>query len=458
MKTPFLGPSAYARSPNAQADRSVNIYPEMTPQGRDVAVFYGTPGMLEWVDLTGRVRGLHVAGAYLYAVAGANIVKVSSGGTETVLGTLSTSSGAVQMADNGAELLIVDGTAGRIVTLATGVVAAIADTDFIQTATSCTFQDGYFIVNEPGTQAFYQSDLYDGTSWDALNFASKEGGPDNLVTLLSDHRELWLFGKETTEVWYNAGTSTFAFARVDGAFSEVGCAAEHSPAKLDNSVFWLGNDGMVYRANGYTPARVSNSAVEHAIEQMTTVSDAYSWTYKQEGHAFYCLTFPTAGQTWCFDTSSQMWHERASLVNGEFTAHPATCCVQFGKMILVGDSTGKVSKLDLATYSDNGNPIKRLRRWAHLNNSGKVFTIPSLQLHAETGVGLDGSVAEPLAMLRWSDDGGHTWSNEHTASMGAIGEYKARATWRRLGSSRDRTFEVSMTDPVKCAWIGAEIL
>jgi hypothetical protein len=427
----------------------------MTPQGRDVAAFYGTPGMLEWVDLSSSIRGLHVAGAYLYAVAGNSIVKVNSAGTATTLGTLSTSTGQVQMADNGAELLIVDGASGRLVTLATEAVTGI--TGFIDTATACTFQDGYFLVNEPGTQSFYQSDLYDGATWDALNFASKEGGPDNVVSLLSDHRELWLFGNESTEVWYNAGTSTFAFVRVDGAFIEVGCAAEHSPAKLDNSVFWLGNDGLVYRANGYTPARVSTHAVEHAIEKMTTISDAYSWVYKQEGHAFYCLTFPTAGQTWCFDVASGMWHERASLLAGEFAAHPATCCIKFGKMILVGDSAGKISKLDLSIYSDNGATIKRLRRWAHLNNGGKMITIPSLQLIAETGVGLDGGAAEPVAMLRWSDDGGHTWSNEHTASMGAIGNYKARAIWRRLGSSRDRTFEVSMTDPVKCAWIGAEI-
>jgi hypothetical protein len=423
-----------------------------------MAAFYGTPGMIAAVDLDYEIRGLHVAGAYVYAVAGSNIVKVDSSGTETVLGTMATNSGIVQMADNGTQLLIVDGTSGRIVTLSTGDVTTVSDADFIQSATSCTFQDGYFLINEPGTQAFYQSDLYDGNAWDALNFASKEGAPDNLVTLLSDHRELWLFGEESTEVWYNAGTSTFAFARVDGAFIEVGCAAEHSPAKMDNSVFWLGNDGIVYRANGYTPARVSTHAVEYAMQQMTTVSDAYSWTYKQEGHAFYCLTFPTAGQTWCFDAASGMWHERASFADGEFGAHPATCCVKFGKWIWVGDSTGNISKLDLSTYSDNGATIKRMRRWAHLNNSGKVFTVPSLQLIAETGVGLDGNVAEPLAMLRWSDDGGHTWSNEHTASMGAIGNYRARAIWRRLGASRDRTFEVSMTDPVKCAWIGAEIL
>ena len=456
MKTPFLGPSSYARSPNAQADRSVNIYPEMTPQGRDVAVFYGTPGMVQWADLTNDIRGLHVAGSYLYAVAGNSIVKVDSAATETVLGTMSTSSGIVQMADNGEELLIVDGVGGRLVDLAAGVVSSI--TGFIDSATACTFQDGYFLVNQPGTQAFYQSDLYDGATWDALNFASKEGSPDNLVSVLSDHRELWLFGKDTTEVWYNAGTSTFAFARISGAYMEIGTAAEHSPAKLDNSVFWLGNDGLVYRANGYSPVRVSTHSVENAIEKMTTISDAYSWTYKQEGHAFYCLTFPTANQTWVFDTSSNMWHERASLVNGEFTAHKATCCVQFNDMILVGDSTGKISKLELDVYSDNGSTIKRMRRWAHLNNSGKTFSVPSLQLISETGIGLDGSVATPQAMLRWSDDGGHTWSNEHTVSMGAIGQYKARAIWRRLGASRDRTFEVSMTDPVKCAWIGAEIL
>lgn len=68
--------------------------------------------------------------------------------------------------------------------------------------------------------------------------------------------------------------------------------------------------------------------------------------------------------------------------------------------------------------------------------------------------------ANPQVMLRWSDDGGHTWSNEHWESMGRIGQYGYRTIWRRLGMTeklRDRVYEVSGTDPVKVSIMGAEL-
>jgi hypothetical protein len=63
-------------------------------------------------------------------------------------------------------------------------------------------------------------------------------------------------------------------------------------------------------------------------------------------------------------------------------------------------------------------------------------------------------------MLRWSDDGGHTWSNEHWRSMGLVGQWGRRVIWRRLGMTlklRDRVYEVSGTDPIKIAIMGAEL-
>ena len=67
---------------------------------------------------------------------------------------------------------------------------------------------------------------------------------------------------------------------------------------------------------------------------------------------------------------------------------------------------------------------------------------------------------QPQVMLRWSDDGGHTWSNEHWRSMGGVGEYGKRVLWRRLGMTeklRDRVYEISGTDPVKIAIMAAEL-
>jgi hypothetical protein len=276
--------------------------------------------------------------------------------------------------------------------------------------------------------------------------------------------------------------------------------AAFSVAKLDNSLFWLGTDargqGIVYKANGYTGVRVSTHAIEYAIAQYGNISDALAYTYQQEGHAFYVLTFPSANATWVYDAATQAWHERAGLVNGQFTRHRSNCQCNFQGNTVVGDfENGNIYTLDLNVYADNGQPQKWLRSWRALptgQNNLNRSAHHSLQLDAETGVGLNGlttgenvymttesgeplitesgefilssvgalPVPAPQAMLRWSDDGGHTWSNEHWTSMGRIGEYGHRTIWRRLGMTlklRDRVYEVSGTDPVKLAIMGAEL-
>jgi hypothetical protein len=208
--------------------------------------------------------------------------------------------------------------------------------------------------------------LLDGTSVDPLDFASAEGAPDQLISVNVDHREAWLFGTGTIEVWYNAGTADFPLQRIQGAFNELGCAAVYSVAKLDNTLFWLGSDargsGVVYRAVGYRGERISTHAVEFAIQNYSVISDAVAYSYQQEGHKFYVLTFPTAGATWVFDTSTGAWHERASLINGHFGRHRSNCQMNFNNEIIVGDyENGNIYAFDLDVYADDTIPQKWLR-------------------------------------------------------------------------------------------------
>ena len=312
--------------------------------------------------------------------------------------------------------------------------------------------------------------LLDGLSVDPLDFASAEGSPDGLVGLIVDHREAWLFGTDSVEVWYDAGLPDFPLTRIQGAFNEIGCVAAFSIAKLDNGLFWLGTDargqGIVYRANGYTGQRISTHAIEYAIAQYGNIADAIAYTYQQEGHAFYVLTFPSGDATWVYDVSTQAWHERAGWDNGVFVRHRSNCQCNFGGNIIVGDyENGNIYKFSLDIYADNGGIQKWLRSWRALptgQNNLKRTAHHSLQLNCESGVGLNnGQGSDPQAMLRWSDDGGHTWSNEHWSPMGKIGAYYQRVFWRRLGMTlklRDRVYEVSGTDPVKIAIMGAELI
>ena len=469
MKTPILGSAYVARSVNAADNRMVNLYPEAVPEGgKEAGYLQRCPGLRLLTSVgNGPIRGLWEHAGYGYVVSGLELYKVDSDFTATVLGTV-TGDGPVSMADNGTQIFIACNPDSYIYNTSTGVFAQITDPDFTG-AVTVGYLDGYFVYNQPDSQTIWITSLLDGTSIDPLDFASAEGSPDGLVSLIVDHREVWLFGTNSVEVWYDAGLADFPLTRIQGAFNEIGCVAPYSVAKLDNGLFWLGADargqGIVYRANGYTGQRVSTHAIEYAIQSYGTISDAIAYTYQQDGHAFYVLTFPTASKTWVYDVATNSWHERAGFSAGRFVRHRSNCQMTLNGQTVVGDyENGNLYAFDLNTYADNGAAQKWLRSWRALPPGQNNLTRTahhSLQLDCETGVGLvTGQGDDPQVMLRWSDDGGHTWSREHWVSMGRIGTYGTRAIWRRLGMTeklRDRVYEASGTDPIKLAIMGAEL-
>lgn len=562
MKTPILGSSYVIRSVNAADNRMVNLYPEVIPEGgKEPAYLQRCPGLALRANIgTGPIRGLWPLGDYLYVVSGDQFYKldrnyVQQGQTQLLLesgffvlledddtilmenqtapsiGTVS-GTGPVSMADNGTQIFIAANPDGYIYNSVTDAFQQITDPDF-PGAVTVGYLDGYFVFNEPNSQRVWVTQLLDGLSIDPLDFASAEGSPDGLVSLIIDHREAWLFGTNSVEVWYNSGDPDFPLTRIQGAYNEIGCIAPYSVAKMDNSVFWLGADargqGIVYRANGYQGVRVSTHAVEFAIQGYGDLTDAVGYTYQQDGHTFYVLNFTNADTTWVFDAATGAWHERAGFRNGDFKRHRGNCHARFNGDPIVGDyQSGKLYAFDLDVYADDGQVQKWLRRWRALapgSNDLKRTAHHSLQIDCETGVGLNGVDpfdapveitnesevwintetggpaivanlgtnvpqdiitqnelyeigvvqdagltlvldgptvvgANPQLMLRWSDDGGHTWNGERTTSMGRTGQYGTRAIFRRLGMTlklRDRVYEVSGTDPVKVAIMGAEL-
>ena len=341
MKTPILGSTYVARSVNAADSRMVNLFPELVPEGgKEPAFLQRAPGLRLLATIgTGPVRGLWQMGAYAYVVSGDTLYKLNSNWAATALGTIA-NTGPVSMTDNGTQLFIAANGPSYIYNTFTNVFQQINDIDF-PGAVTVGYIDGYFVFNEPNSQKFWVTSLLEGTQVDPLDFASAEGSPDGLVALIVDHREVWLFGTTSVEVWYDAGTADFPLQRIQGAFNEIGCAAAYSVAKLDNGLFWLGADargrGIVYRANGYSGQRVSTHAVEWQIQQYGNLSDAIGYTYQQDGHSFYVLVFPSANTTWVYDVATQAWHERAGWDNGQFTRHRGNCQMNFNDEIVIGD-------------------------------------------------------------------------------------------------------------------------
>jgi hypothetical protein len=373
-------------------------------------------------------------------------------------------------------------------------------------ASSVDIMDNYFVYNRPNSQWWGASDVLSPIS-PSLSYGVKDGGPDNLVSLIVDHREVYLLGESSSEVWTDVGAVQFPFQRIPGTSTQHGIAAKFSLARLGNSFAYVSKNnrgqGQIMQMNGYIPQRISTHAVENSLVNQT-ISDAIAWTYQLEGHEVYVVTFPSIGDnglTWCYDTASGMWHKWMYWETSQYYGrHRGNCCCVFQGMVLVGDySNGKLYMVDKENFTDDGNTIRRLRRAPHLVTDFQRQYFNELQLQFQPGVGIGGLsqptgdtfvgsnyiiypnaflvvpansnivvgisqainsstvFTTPKAMLRWSNDGGSTWSKEYWVGIGAQGKYKNRAIWRRLGQARDRIFEVAITDPVKAVIVSANL-
>ncbi|MBO0358628.1 hypothetical protein J0X19_11785 [Hymenobacter sp. BT186] len=466
MKAGLVGPSYKMRSRPFSAERCINLFPILAEsKAKDVAALYGTPGLKLFATAgQGPIRGLITCGnGRTFCVSGNELYEILADKTTVVRGMLSTFNGPVSMAENGLQLMLATSPDGYIFKFADNTLAKITDPDF-PGADYVIFQDGFFIIVPPNNMGrFNISKIYDGLSWDALDFATAESSPDGLVSLESVAGQLMLFGVSTTEIWYNNGSADFPFARLSGGRMETGAAAKFSLAKLDNSVFWLGQDkhgsGMVFRANGVTPLRISTQAIEYALAQVIELAGDLSgiigFPYQQEGHLFYILTGNGMETALVFDAATQLWHERAFLFNGDYERWQAVFhCFAFNQNLTGDRLSGNIYVIDQDTYTDNDQPIRRSRVFSHVFNEGKRFKIASLQVDFDPGVG-NAACPDPQAWLRLSKDGGNTWSNEYSAKLGKVGDYLRRVIWRRLGIQREATFEVSVSDPVKVIITGA---
>lgn len=474
----FIGPSYQLKSINVDCQRCVNLYPELDETGMakegSVGSLIGTPGLSSpLVTLaTSPYRGSHLASdGTFYVVSGNTLYMLSSPWVSTTVGTLLTQAGPVSMADNGigGSLFLVDGNNGYTSTLQSTSLTQVTAAGFLG-ASQVTFQDGYFMFFQPNTHNFFCSDFGQITFNTAGTGTSMQGAKgsygDPLNGISSFNRNLWLLGTKTTEVWYDAGNPTpgVPFSLIQGVILQLGCAATFSIQQMNNMLFFLGQDqsgqGLVYAVSGYQPAKISTKAVELAIQSYGSLSSATSWSYQENGHYFYGLNFANANTTWVYDVSSGLWHERCYLNQGIFQrsliqGHTFV----FGTHVVGDYQSGNLYQLSSTIYSDNGNPIPRERTFPHLaKDMDRIFT-SSLQLDLEPGVGIDGTGqgTRPEAMMQFSNDGGHSWSNELWVSIGAIGATEERAIWRRLGQARDRVYRIRVTDPVKNVWIGAEI-
>lgn len=527
-KIPVFGMGIASRSPYVTAKKLQNIFCETRPAGEKSSIVgYKTPGLLQFSDTGDNpARALYSfdktdSG---YGVFLNEFVQIGGTGDITNIASLQTFNGNISIADNGNQVMIVDGTFGYIYiaspvvqtissitragTLATLTTAAshglatgmqvtivgatpaqyngaytitvtspvtftyvmasdpgasaspvgtytvtfafarITDPDFPINPVTVAFLAGRFVVNFAQQGRFYWSDIYDGTSWDALNFANAETSPDPIVAIWQSNGQLVLFGTRTTEFFGVSQSLDAAYTSVTGTASEWGLAAAFSVAKYDNTLTCLmrGRMGqvMIAKLNGYVPQRISTPDIEYIINGYSTVSDAVAYSYMLGGHAMYVINFPTAGFTWLYDGFTQIW---TSLKSADITRHRVQLAFSFLNMTIASDfHNGLLYTITDQAYTDNGAMIESEIISETVSDPDlNRFSVNKFRVDMQVGMG-DSTVERPQIGLSVSRDNGKTYGAEMLQDVGPIGDYRNVVEWNRLGDSRDFVFKLRMND------------
>lgn len=460
FRVPIVGPSNLTDFAN-DPQRSINLYTRKIEREGEKARWrlVSAPGLALFATLPRTpIRGRYVFDERYFVVAGARLYEIYSTGTIREWGAIGTTSGRVYMAECNGVIVIGDGTGFYAFTVATGTLAQITEAPV--GAVCIAFNQSILYHERQSGRVFYSA-LNDATDVPPLNFFTAENKPDDLVTMVATEDQIWLLGRDTTEVFYDSGDADTRFQRIGGSAVFNGCAAAETAIRTDNSIIWIGRneDGgcIVFRNSGFNHLIVSTRAVDRFLKNATGLS-AYS--YQEDGHGFYVLNADQG--TWAFDLASNEWHERGwlNLATAELERSRAELhAYVYGKHLVTDYETGTIYEQSTGYLTDDGNPLVRKRVFRGPYADGAPVICDELFIDMETGVGLDGvgQGTDPVCMLRYSDDGGAKWSNEIRRPIGKIGERLHQVRFHGLGLSRNRAFELTVSDPVRVTVIGAVV-
>lgn len=436
---PILGGAYESSSLPISAQEAVNCYLEAGPGSTNPVALRGVSGGTRFTELRD-IRGLRFAFGSIYVVSAAEVYKVDELGNAQLIGSVLNDGRPAYLSHNIFEVVITSG----------GAWYTIQKTDELERISTppvshANFLDGYILAREIGTGRFIWSEINDGDLVSGADFATAEGFPDNTNGLLIDHREIFLFGDSSLERWYNDGVSPFI--RLPNGYSERGCGAGDSPAKLDNTVFWLGDDYIVYRLTEGRPQRVSNHGIEQLIQRVNNPELAVGLTYSQDGHAFYQLTFP--GQlTVTYSASTQTWGTRKLFARKDagYEHH----VYAFGNHYVGGTRLWKLGGQEFE------GPLERIRTIGPIRTGRRYASMYSLTLYFETGSSAAYADDKHL-LLEISDDGGRTFKNRRQVSLGSKGQYHQEVRINGLGAMRDnqRVMRFTLTDAADFNLVGA---
>jgi hypothetical protein len=389
-----------------------------------------------------------------YTAHSGRVYSVNSAGTDTSLGVVP-GQDKVRFARNQKttpQIVIRCNTGVYVVE--NSVVAKIIDDDLPSVEDICD-HDGY-IVYLISDGRFFLSGLNEVTTIDALDFDTAQRSADKGVAAWSWGGFLLIFGRQTIEPFRTTGAADFPFERMPTVIPR-GCIGKWTIANCDNTVFFIGDDGIVYRLNGFQPVRVSNHEIERLIqaESDPSVIEAQSWSH--EGHSF--IEYKGTNWSKAYDANTQQWCDLETY--GQTVWRHNNAFRGWNKSIHGDKLTGNLYYRDSSVNTEAGGTQVATIRFPALNVFPDGGVVDALHLDFVTGQGVQSTTAQghdPILMLRVYKDGGNAISFERNLKTGKRGKY-GRVTTRRLGKCgpQGMVFELAMSDPVGRALALADV-
>ncbi|HEV2816711.1 MAG TPA: hypothetical protein VGW40_05770 [Allosphingosinicella sp.] len=438
-----LGIQSYDRPSGFEPEvQLVNFYMEKDESGASPDQFFRIqrPGLTLFAELPDPVRGLYRSDGTTF-----NLPLVASGGelyeidgaTQTPLGDIGSDGDTVSIAASTFHVAAV--SAGVLFLYDGETLSAIEPpsgeewigVEAIKSYFILPMADGTFFWIEPGA-----------TEIKPLNFATAESAPDGLIGVRRLNDELFFFGVSSTEVWQMTGDANLPFAPASGRNFDKGCLSRDTIHNFDNSVVFVGNDGIVYRVGG-VPERISTFGIEERMRKRADLPSAF--TFSHDAHKFYVLRIPGQG-TFAYDAATQLWSEFATY--GETVWKPYLASDLSTGAILADSGSGKIWAIDGDNGTDDGEIIQRI-----VTASVPLIGAPIRNDNFLIRVGASEACN---IRLRWAD-GGDDFPDDYETLL-------ARAPTDivylyRLGAATQptRTFEISCIDEARIRISGASV-
>lgn len=456
---PLVGPSYANRELPLSAQVTKGLFPQIDLEARAIVSLHAFPGAKVFSTISGggKDRGMHVRNGLLHAISNQTLYSINYAGTATSIGAIE-GSGRCVLEDDGNQIIITTGGAAYVYTT---TLAKISDPDLVNPFT-VAYLNQQFVFDQ--VDQFKTSALSDGSSVDALDFAEAESRPDDILRVITYNQLVLMFGegpRGTIEPWYNSGTGRPPFARVVGGVKPYGIAGRYAIAASDEFLYFLDDKRTPRRMLGLDIQPIGNPALGVEWDSYSRVDDVIGMAFTLDQQTFFCLTFPTANRTWCYHEQSGSWFQLSDGVDN--ARHRMSSYIHvYDKHLVADHSNGKIYELDFDTFTDNGNVIQRERTTAMIEGGlyqqpGKeIFFGEYVEFVVQTGEGLaTGQGSDPKLMIKFTDDGGRTWSAETQHSLGVGGDYLRKVRLFQQGSTFGRLYNLKFTDPTKFTLISA---